>query len=409
MNILTVIMRIITNWNFQRFLVAKTIIRIVYLLFTTFFLWEVFKETHSIFYDGLIPTFALLGYLSIMIPGGFILDKYRRTRIFFLISILLILVYSILTISTNLVILYAVDFLVSMFSSFTGDILTTIMKDTVSNDNLGKSNSQLSFTRGISDVIGFASGGLSIVIGINFFFLAILVFSLIPIILSYPLANEIKKGEMDSSKGRIGNFLLKISPLLVLAFILNGLFISIDVFAAGLVNEVMHGTSTEYTLLLIGFPVGILIGSGITLKHASMLSSPFFIMFGVGILGVFTFLLGINRDPALLIFITIPMGIFEATVNIAISTMFMRIIPSSILGRVGAISGIFFLSSSPVMAFIWTVLSSQIYFPLIIEYSGIIVIILSFLFLPIIRKMVTSVTNLDDEKQFVMVDDNNII
>ncbi len=376
MIVITYTMNISRNWNFTRFLIAKTMMRVVFLLFTTFVLWEIYVQTKSVFYDGLIPTFSLLGYLAILAPGGIILDKFRRSRVFFIISILLLATYSVLLFSRTLIFLYAITFAGSMFSAYTGDILGTIMKDTVPEEELGKTNSHLSFTRGISDVIGFASGGLSILIGFNFFFAIIILFSAVSILFSMPISAETKKGKMQPGKGRIGKFLIRILPLLLLGLALNGLFISIDVFAAGLVDKVLNGTSTQYTLLLVGQPIGLLIGSAASVKYNVKLSSTFSMIAGISILGLFTFILGFNRNSDLLIFITLPMGIFEATVNVAIGTMFLKIIPSDLLGRIGAVSGLFFLGSTPLMAFIWSVLASFIYFPLIIQYAGIAVIIL---------------------------------
>ncbi len=374
--------------TFERLTISKTLIRITSLMFSTFFLWKIFIDTHSIIEDGLIPAFSLVGYLIISLPGGIILDKFRRSRVFFFVSIVPVFAYLFLFYSSDLIVLYIVDVIISMISGFTSDIINTIMKDFVAEENIGKASSLLIGTRALSDLLGLLAGGLGLLIGMNIFLSLIVGLSIVSIPLSLPVKGENRPTKSEKSISKIGRIIYILMPVLLLALIVNGFFVCIDVFAAALVESVMHGSVIEYTIFLLGFPVGMITGSLISSKHHDKFSKGGIMVIELVLMGSLLILLGLDKNPLIPFFITFPMGLASAFLNISLQTLFIKIIPSNLLGRIGSLTNFLAIGSSPVMALFWTALSSKVYFPLIFVYSGIAISITSVIFLPALIKLV---------------------
>jgi len=94
---------IFQNKRFLRFWIAQFFIRLNVWIFYVYFIWVITVKNHSVFLGGMIPTFSLLGYLIVLIPEGYILDRWNRSAVMFFSSVMLVLLYSSLAFNETLI------------------------------------------------------------------------------------------------------------------------------------------------------------------------------------------------------------------------------------------------------------------------------------------------------------------
>ncbi|MFP3164131.1 MAG: MFS transporter [Acidianus hospitalis] len=366
--------------NFLRFLIAKSFIRLSSLMFSIFFMWKIITEYNSIFFVSLIPTFSLLGYLLVSIPEGYILDKFNREKIMFISSVILFLSYLPLLFYFSLLLIYFLDLISSIFSLISSDIFYTLVKNLVESEYLAKAMSIETISTALSEISGILIGGISASFSPSLFPDLLLVTSLVSIILSFP-SSEIrtnrKKNIVELSYSHVFRIIRFILPALILSLSLNGVFIALYVFAAGLFYDVFHTGALAYTAFVLSFSLGLLLGGILGHRFSARLLNAKYFSIIIFTFSIFFYLIAIVDIPCLEPLYTLFLGIGSSLLNIPLESLIIKLIPNKILGRTNSLITIFVTSSSPVMATIYGLLSNFLSIKTIFMLLGTLILIIS--------------------------------
>ncbi|MGC9182442.1 MFS transporter [Caldisphaera sp.] len=367
----------IIGLTFLRYFMSRNLLRLTSIMFYIYYMWILMVKYNSIFLVSLIPTTSLLGYLIILLPEGYILDRFSREKVMFYSSVFMSLVYFSLFIFHYLFWIYIVACLSSLLSNISSDIFSTLIKELVSYNNMSKAISLVEAGRGFSEILGIALGGISISFLSQYFVTLIAFLSFVSIILSIP-----KKIVTMNKTNKYGyKIIIKVIRIilgfLLIGMIINGLFISLDVYAAGLFHMVLHTNSVYYTLFLLGFSLGSFLGGLIGIKISRYLENVYFISLSIAFFGLCFLIISLSKVPIIDIGIVTILGLFSAFTNIPLTSKLIKIIPNEILGRVNSLATIFLASSSPIMALIYGFLAK--FFPLtnVIFMNSILMFLLS--------------------------------
>ncbi len=386
---------------FIRYLISRNIARFSNTAYYIYFMWEIVANYHSVFLVSLIPGFSLLGYLIVAIPEGAIIDKYSRHIIYIVLNLFMIITYSLLIRGDSLLIIYAVDFLSSMFAWVISDDFRALEKEIIPAEHMANAQSADQLSSGLSTLLGIVTGGVLIftayrdvyilLIGISVLALAMI---FVPNTIMASHRSVVKNGFRSTFK-----IVKSILPFLLLTTILNGMFVALDVFSSGLIYIVMHASSIYYTFFIAGFPTGMLVG-GLLSMH------PFFrkyqkskklIATYVMLTGGIIILMAFNRIPIMDGFLSFGAGLILAFINIYIETLVINSIPSSITGKFNSITTMFSVSSSPLMAFVFGYLSLFFYFPFILAAIGVITLFISLTVSKIMNGFTSSMEKIEKE------------
>ncbi len=386
---------------FIRYLISRNIARFSNTAYYIYFMWEIIANYHSVFLVSLIPGFSLLGYLIIAIPEGAIIDKYNRHFIYIGINLLMIISYSLMIQGHGLLIIYAVDFLSSMFVWVISDDFRALEKEIIPPEHMSNAQSADQLSSGLSTLAGIIAGGILIfmnyvdvyilLIGISVIALAII---FVPNTIMVSHRSIVKNGFKSTFK-----IVKSILPFLTLTVILNGMFVALDVFSSGLIYEIMHASSIYYTFFIAGFPAGMLVGGILSMHPLFKRYQKSKKLIGVDILftGVAIILIAFNRIPVIDGFLSFALGLILAFINIYIETMVINSIPSSITGKFNSVTSMFSVSSSPVMAFVFGYLSLFVYFPFILAAIGVITLFISLTVSKIMNGFTSSMEKIEKE------------
>jgi DHA3 family macrolide efflux protein-like MFS transporter len=386
---------------YVRYLISRNIARFSNTAYYIYFMWEIIVNYHSILLVSLIPGFSLLGYFIIAIPEGSIIDRYDRHFIYIIVNIIMIATYSFLIFGKTLLIVYAVDFLSSMFMWVVSDDFRALTKEIIPANHMATAQSADQLSSGIFTLAGILAGGFFIYMDYSRVYAVLIGISIVALLIIF-LPGTIKvsqKKEIKNGLKHTVKIIKKIMPFLLLTLILNGMFVAIDVFASGLIYIVMHASSVYYTFFIAGFPAGMLVGGLISMHsfYKQYQNSKKLLAFYVFIIGMVFVMISFNRIPAMDGVFTFLLGIILAFVNIYIETMVINAIPSNITGKFNSLTAMFSVSSSPAMAFIFGELSEFIYFPYILTIVGIITIILSFTVTKVMDSFNTTMAKIEME------------
>ncbi|MEM0245528.1 MAG: MFS transporter, partial [Thermoplasmata archaeon] len=306
---------------------------------------------------------------------GYILDKFNRSLISFIFTIILSFSYSLLIFSNNLLLVYIVDIISSISSSITFDAFSTITKEVVDKEMYRNASAYLQISINFASIIGIITGGISIYLQ-NYFPYIITIFSLFAIFLNFPYKLKIER-EKKYSYGDVIKFLKKFLTFLIIGLIINGLFVSIDVYSSGLIYFVLKSNFIFYTLFILGFSVGGFIGALWGNKVAKKLENALLLGIFIFLEGTFMIFIALNRivifDPILTFF----MGFFVSLINIPITALFLTVVPNEMIGRFNSFVTMIIVGAQPLMATLFSILSNYFNISYIIFLTGLFMIIVS--------------------------------
>lgn len=362
--------------SFTRILVGKSIIRATTVMFATFFAWRIIVKYNAVFLVSILPALSTIGYIVVSIPEGYILDKFERTRVMFISTILSFFTYLPLLFSSSLIVIYVVDLLSAVFSFVVADIFQTIIKDLINTEELAKAFSYSTIGDAIAGILGVLVGGASAALFPTLFPEIIVLTSLAAIPLTYltKITTNRRNNLNYSHAFKIIRLLL---PFLLVTLVINGIFTIIDVYAPAYFYDILHSSALAYTAFILAYLIGSLIGGSIASKIAKKLLDPKVIAVTVGSFSAIFYLIAMVKIVYIQPVFTLIMGIETSLINISLGAMFTRIIPSEILGRVNSITMIFLTSSSPVMAIIYGVLTNFLSIQTVFLAVGIAMIFLA--------------------------------
>ena len=366
------------QWTtFRNYLIGRNLMRSAFYIFNIFFVWETIVQYDSVFLAGMIPALSALGYLLVVIPEGHILDRHNRGMVFRISSILTALSYMFLYFHSILAVVYSVALISSILSIVNSDSFNTIMKETVPEKTMQSAISLSQGTNAISELAGIVFGGVLLYFPQQFMLITLISLPILSSIFGFGRTlNRANSSDRYGFKGayRIIGVMI---PFLLLSLIINGLFISLDVFGSGLIHIILHDPPLDYSIFIAGFPVGAILGSTVSGKLSSHLSSVRIISILIIPVGVFLLCIALSRSLYLDILMTVLLGIFVIFINIGLQTIFMNAIPDAVMGRVNSLTMIFSIGGSPVMAATFSLLSDYFYFPYIMAVASILAIFVS--------------------------------
>lgn len=253
------------------------------------------------------------------------------------------------------------------------------MKNLVESEYLAKAMSVETISTALSEISGILIGGISAAFSPSLFPDLLLLTSLISIILSFP-SSEIRTNRKNiveliySHVFRIIRFIL---PALILSLSLNGVFIALYVFAAGLFYDVFHTGALTYTTFVLSFSLGLLLGGILGHRFSARLLNAKYFSIIIFTFSIFFYLIAIVDIPCLEPLYTLFLGIGSSLLNIPLESLIIKLIPNKILGRTNSLITIFVTSSSPVMATIYGLLSNFLSIKTIFMLLGTLILIIS--------------------------------
>lgn len=362
--------------KFTRTLIGKSVAKTTSFMFATFFAWRIIVNYNSVFLVSIIPTLATLGYIIILIPEGYILDKFDRAKIMFLSAVLSFLIYLPLLFSSSLVVVYSIDLLSSISSFIISDVFRTIIKDLVSNEELPKAFSYNTIGDAASGIFGVILGGISAAFFPIIFPYLIILIALASMPLLYPVKTTPFKPSNLSYSHAIKIIKLFL-PFLIVTLIINGVFVVLDVYASGYFYDVLHSNAIAYTAFILAYLIGTLIGGSIGSKIAEKLLNAKIIALFIASFSIIFYLIVAIKIAYVQPIFTLITGLEVSLINIPLSAMLTRIIPSEILGKVNSLMTIFLTSSSPVMAIFYGLLSNFLSITSVFTIVGIFMLLFS--------------------------------
>lgn len=342
--------------RFYRFLFSNSLASISFNLFFVFFMWKVVSEYHSVFLAGFLATIFLIVQLISSVPIGHIIDRFNNTVLNTAASIIMAIGFSLFIFGFSVSSVYVATVVISLGYTLKGDTLSAIIKKHVKEEGVSKATSYQQASNSFSSLTGLVSGGVSLVFLSHMAPFILLAVAVTSTILSWPVSENKKQtankeGERTPYSYRdVFSFFRKIIGFIILALILNGFFISLDVYGAGLFNLYLHAGPFLYTLFVAIIPAGSLLGSILSNRIMHYIDKPAIIAVMTLIFAPILITLGISRSPMLDITVAGILGFILPLINVPLTARMIKATPSEIFGKVFAFLRIFLGSSTPVMA-----------------------------------------------------------
>lgn len=327
-------------------------------MFAIFFMWRLITQYNSIFLVSLIPSLSLLGYITISIPEGYLLDKFDRSKIMFISTIIIFSIYSLLLFFHSLLLIYLVDLLSSIFSIISADIFYTIVKDVVSSQEMSKIMAYNAIGAALAQILGTVLGGLSAAFDPAIFPVLLTIISLVAIPLAYPVKFTIYKTKEELNYSHVSKIIKIFLPFLLISLVINGIFVAIDVFASGYFYDILHSGALGYTAFLLAYSIGSLIGGIIGNRVSGKLDNPRIFALIIASFSFLFYSIALVKIVYIQPIFTLLLGIGVSLINIPIQATLTRLIPTEIFGRTNSAIMIFLTSVSPFMAIIYGILSN---------------------------------------------------
>ncbi|MGC8618819.1 MAG: MFS transporter [Thermoplasmata archaeon] len=364
--------------QFYRFLASKALAGISMTSFIIFFMWDIVVRYHSVFLAGMIITIYVAMNLLLSFPIGHVIDRFNNTRLSFASSVVLLLGFAILLAGENLVLIYMAAVLSVSAETLKIDSFSAIIKKHVPEASFKRANSLTFATTSASSLIGTLFGGLSIIYLHAMFIYLLLAMVTASIYLSIPIEEKmIARKEGKTLMGEVkeaGSFLWSIAGLLLLAFFLNGLFISLDTYSSGLFNLVLKSSPVYYTAFSIGVPLGMMLGAPIANVEYFKREKPMAVALMVLLFSPLIFVLALSRSPLADVIDASAIGLILPVINIPINTKLMQVVPRAIYGKVMAFLKIFTNGASPVMGAVFSTMALFFSIPLVLFWVAVLVI-----------------------------------
>jgi MFS family permease len=352
-----------------------TLCRTSSFVFNLYFMWVIVVQYNSVLLSTLIPTLSLVGYVIISLPEGVILDKFNSSYVGFLATIVLIFTYSMLLFSDHLITIYSVDILSSILTAILFDAFIKSSREIVDETEDSKISALNQIGSSLSNVLGIIMAGIILISARSYLIYILIVLSLIGLISGRPFKIN-KTKEKTYVKGELEKALKILVPVMILALLLNGLFVSLMIFGPDIIHIILHRGSNAFTLFELGIPLGTLLGGLIAAEIERKLENSSTIFLGILFMGILLLIISGSKSLYIDILSMFLIGIFSSFIEVPAFTIILKIVPREIIGRVDAVVFLVFTASAPFMATIFTILIPYIPVPTLLTYTGIIATLL---------------------------------
>ncbi len=362
--------------------------------------WLVLQLSGSPFLLGLDAFLGEIPIFLFSLVGGVIADRVERRNLLIMSQVIQMTCAFILTalFATHVVKVWHIltlSFFVGLAQSFGGPAYSALIPTLVKSDDLRNAIALNSIQFNLARVIGPMLGGLALnsLGAVWCFFLNGL--SFIAVIISLLVIKTrfipVKTGEsmLDSMKQGIV-FIRKqtaMEALIVLAFCMTLLAIPLIVFLPVFARDVLHGTSTTFTLLLCfsggGSVCGALIVAGAgKLKHQGRATLIMLIVLGV-LIAAFAQSKSVGLSCAL-VFVS---GAALLSVFAMISSLVQLITTDNMRGRVMSVYNVAFRGGMPIGSLLIGALVPKLTAPVVLTWNGVLLAMLGFYFLTVNRRV----------------------
>ncbi len=360
---------------YYRFLGSRMLIGIIFAAFQVFFLWKIVAEYHSVFLAGMLATIYLAVSMVASIPIGHLIDRVNSTWVSLFSSAISLSGTLFLIFGTQLTLVYASAAVLALGMTMKGDSFSAIMKKHLPEDQFLNGNSTSQAGSYISTLSGTVLGGMAIIYFSNYLPYILIILALVSLTASRPM-NEAPTLDAKTSAEKefasaIG-FFRKILGFIAVAFILNGLFESLDVYSSGLFHLVLRASPMYYTAFVASISFGGIGGSWLATRLKGKADGATIISILVLCYAPIFLILGFSKSPFIDVILGLIVGALLSIINIPLQTRLMKAIPRNIYGKVMAFLRIFLSGSTPGMAAVLSFVSIFLQVDTILIYIGII-------------------------------------
>ena len=361
--------------RFYRFLSSRLIASISGQIFLIYYLWYVVVAYDSVFLVGMIVTISLIVDLLLAYPIGHIIDHTNSTAVNFVGSILYGLGFIIPFLGLGLEGVYIGVAVYTVGYTSKGDSFSAFIKRDVPTDQFQKATSYQQGAAGLSTLVGVVLGGMTIILLDKYLLVILLSFAVSSAILAFPIKEkDIDHKELTTETKEVLKFMRKIAGFLVFGFVINGLFISLEVYSSGIFHIVLRAGPMYYTAFSAALPLGMVIGSalaGLKIERLGQNMSIALMLVGFSPLLI---AIGLSRIPLLDVFCAFGIGFLLPLINTPLFVKLTKIVPQEIFGKTMALLRVFVAGSTPVMATIFSMVAAFYAINIVILIVGIIVL-----------------------------------
>lgn len=378
---------------FYRYLASRMIISIISNAFTVFFLWKIVENYHSVFLAGMIATISLAVSIVSSIPIGHLIDRMNSTLLSLISSAISFAGLLFLIFGSGLNLIYVAAGFIAFSFTMKGDSFSAIIKKHLSENEFLKGNSITQASSFVSVLSGTTLGGLAIIYFSHSLILILLILAVISAISSAPIKEAPSRDLGGSAVKELASamgFYKKIIGFIAVAFVLNGLFESLDVYSSGLFHLVLRASPIYYTAFVAILSVGGIAGSVLASRLKNRTTNSKVLSILVLCYAPLFIILGISNSPLYDVIVGFIIGVLLSVINVPLQTKLMRIVPKNIYGKVMAFLRVFLSGATPAMAAVLSFIAIFLRVDTIFIYIGLImfpVAAMSFIVLPRFLKL----------------------
>ncbi len=373
---------------FYRFLFSKLILSVSWQIFLVFYLWYVVVVYNSVFLAGLIATTYLVTDLALAYPIGHLIDRANSTVVNFAASVILAAGFAIPFLGFGLPGIYASVAVCTVGLTSKGDSFSAFIKRGLSSEDYVKATSYNQGASGVSSLIGVLLGGAVIVLFDRYLLILLLSISLTSVALSIPIReNSVEHAGFAQETGQVIRFFRKITGFLIFGFVINGLFISLEVYASGIFHIVLDAGPVYYTAFSAAVPLGMIIGSVISNMNFPKLRKNSTIAALLVGFSPLLIIIGLNRIPFIDVISAFGIGLLLPLINVPLTAKIIRVIPQEIYGKTMALLRVFIAGATPLMAAVFSILAAFFQINLVMLAVGIITLPFSMFALRVVRQI----------------------
>ncbi len=347
------------SFSFYRFLSSRVLISVSYVFFLVFFMWKVVQEYHSVFLAGMIPTIYMLVDLVTAVPIGYAIDRMNNSVLSTLSGVVMVGGFGVFALGSSFYIVYLATAIVALGRTLAGDSFAALIKKLVKPDGITKATALSSMGTSVSSLIGVAFGGIALIYLSRYSTLILVSIAIAATILAFPVrmaTGDPVTQEEGKKKGyrEVLSFFRSILGFVTIALVVNGFFVSLDVYASGLFNLYLDTSPIYYTLFEAALPGAMIIGSYFADRYSKYLDKPAMISVTISLLAPIILLIGISRNAMLDVIASGMIGFILPLVNVPLISRLTKFTPVELFGRVMAFLRIFIQGSTPVMASVFS-------------------------------------------------------
>lgn len=382
--------------TFYRFLISKTLAAISFSLFLIFLMWSIVEQYKTsdpgiaVFLAGMVPVIYLLVMLVSAIPIGHSIDRINNSVLGMVSAGIMAAGFALFATGFSIYTVYVTTAIVATGVTLNGDTFAAMIKKLVSNDGITRATSYNTISNSTSSLIGVGMGGAALILFSYYAPYILISLAVGSMLFAFPKKmglSGIASKSMGPGKGyhEVLKFYRTIIGFTVLALIINGFFVSIEVYSSGLFNIYLHSTPLYYTLFDASFPAAMFAGTYLTNHYETFFDRPGVIAVILVVYAPILIVLGLSRSTYIDISAAGLLGLINPMVNIPLVSRLTKFTPVEIFGRVMAFLRIFIQSSTPVMAAVYSFASLFFQVPQILLALGILMLPVSALGLQVVR------------------------